>query len=339
MDKNTTYLLDEFVGTRLGKPYRLFPFGNLVKGGVTRKITPEMASEFSLPHFKPAIKLGSHDEPTPAGGHIVELRVLDDGLYAVPEWNDQGELAVVNGSYRYHSPEVIWAGGALENPKTGEMIDGPLVVGDALLHMPHLGEAASLYEVKPLKKENKKMTVETVEVPKKWYDGFVALVTPDTKPEKEPEPVDVFETEEYKTAAKERDDFKADLDAMEAKAKQDTLHAEIVADLQDVDKFGTMYIELDAAQEASDVLATMSDEQRAWVTKNFKAFIAQIDESELIGEKGSSAKAGENPAADFNAAVKAVQVDQKVSYGQAVVIATDTKPELFAAYKKAQKGE
>ncbi len=340
MEENTTYLVDEFVNTRLGEPFRLFPFGNLVKGGTKRTITPEMAAQFSLPHFKPPIKLGSHNDPTPAGGHIVELRVLDDGLYAVPEWNEQGEKAVKDGAYRYHSPEVIWADGALENPDDGSMIDGPLIVGDALLHMPHLGEAASLYEVKPLKKESNKMIVETVEVPKKWYDGLADVFKTQPKQTKDPdpEPVDVFETEEYKVAKQERDELEAKINTMEADAEKEKLHAEIVADLQDKDKFGTMYIELDAAQEASEMLASLNEEQREWVTRNFKAFIAQIDESNLTGEEGSSTEADDNPAQAFNSAIKAIQAEQELGYAQALVIATETKPELFGAYQKAQKG-
>ena len=113
---DTTYLLDNYVATKAGQAYRLFPFGKIVKNGKTREITPETASQFRLPHFKPAIKLGSHDDPTPAGGFIVALEVRDDGLYAIPEWNEVGDKAMQDGAYRYHSPEIIWGDGAIENP-------------------------------------------------------------------------------------------------------------------------------------------------------------------------------------------------------------------------------
>src|SRR5574342_495432 len=93
----TTLLIDDYVATRPGQPYRLFPFGKIVKNGKTREITPEFASQFKLPHFKPAIKLGSHEDTTPAGGHIIGLEVRDDGLYDVPELNEKGEQALADG--------------------------------------------------------------------------------------------------------------------------------------------------------------------------------------------------------------------------------------------------
>src|SRR5690606_20521431 len=47
-------------------------------------------------------------------------------------------------------PEIIWDDGYLEHPTTGERIQGPLIVGDALLHTPHLGESAALYTTEVL---------------------------------------------------------------------------------------------------------------------------------------------------------------------------------------------
>ena len=87
MPDNRFFVNDKFVAVSPGEPYRLFPFGPIFKGGQRRDITPEFASKFKLPHFKPPIKLGSHDETTPAGGHIVGLEVRADGLYALTEMN------------------------------------------------------------------------------------------------------------------------------------------------------------------------------------------------------------------------------------------------------------
>src|SRR5512139_4007279 len=159
---DTTYLIDNYVTTNQGPAYRLFPFGVIYKNGKRREITPEYAAQFKLPHFRPAVKLGSHEDTTPAGGFIVALEVRDDGLYAVPEWNEKGETAMQDGAYRYHSPEVLWDDGAIENPADGSLITGPLILGDALLHMPHLGEATALYSIEPITEEQK---MENVTVP------------------------------------------------------------------------------------------------------------------------------------------------------------------------------
>jgi hypothetical protein len=138
------FVIDDFVATQAGEPYRLLKFGIIKKGGRIHVFTPEVASQFKLPPFKPAIKLGSHEETTPSGGSIVKLEVRSDGLYAYPEFTAKGHQAIAEGNFRYHSPEIVWEDGAMETNDRG-WISGPLVIGDALLHTPHLGEAAALY--------------------------------------------------------------------------------------------------------------------------------------------------------------------------------------------------
>jgi len=157
------YVITDFVTVAAGEPFRLLPFGQIVKNGRKREVTRELAARFRLPHFRPPIKLGSHKDETPAGGHIVALEVRDDGLYAVPEYNDEGAAALARGAYRYHSPEIVWEGG-LEDPQTGDVQDGPLIIGDALLHTPHLGEAAALYTA-DITQGEQKMNEGTVTVP------------------------------------------------------------------------------------------------------------------------------------------------------------------------------
>ena len=141
---------EKYVHTEAGEPFRIFPFGEIFKDGEMREVTSEMASSFTLPHFKPPIKLGSHVDTTPAGGHIMALEVRDDGLYAVPEYTEKGNKSIKEGDYRYNSPEIIWADKAIEDPETGDWIPGPMIVGVALLHEPHLGEATALYRTRPV---------------------------------------------------------------------------------------------------------------------------------------------------------------------------------------------
>jgi len=223
---DSIYLLDQYVTTKAGEPFRLFPFGKLVKNGKAREITRELASKFKLPHFKPAIKLGSHEDATPAGGFITELQVRDDGLYALPEWNEKGTQATVDGAYRYQSPEVIWEGGGLEDPKTGNVIEGPLVIGVALLHTPHLGNAAALYSVSEIL-ENQEVRMETVQVPQTFWDKFMSkfFIEKEPEPEQEPQKVDDrAQVERFETLKQERDELSARLQAIEAeKAKADLL--------------------------------------------------------------------------------------------------------------------
>lgn len=329
---DNTFLLDEFVTTRTGTPYRLFPFGTLVKGGRTREITPDMAGKFRLPHFKPAIKLGSHYEPTPAGGHIIALEVREDGLYAVPEWNEKGEQALEDGAYRYHSPEVIWEDGALEDPTTGRPIPGPLILGDALLHMPHLGEAAALYSVGSTQKEQNTMT-EAFEFPQTFWDKLGAILKPAPV---EPKPA---ESEEYQAVVVERDQYKAELDAFKAELAQNALVNELTSKLQDKEQFGMSFIELKGAQEAAGVLAGMSPEQRDWVMRNFKALAAQSDAlTSEIGDNNGAAVT-DDPISALDAAVRAKQAESKLDYSAALNAVTIERPELLEAYQQKRAKE
>lgn len=321
---DTTYLIDKYVSVKIGEPYRLFPFGKIVKGGKVRDITPEYAANFKLPHFKPPVKLGSHEDTTPAGGHIVGLELHDDGLYAIPEWNERGEQSIRDGAYRYHSPEVMWDDGGIENPETGDMIRGPLILGDALLHTPHLGEKVRLYSI------GEKEMDDTIQFPKTLFDRYIA-------PLFEVKPPEVIEKvpEDYETAKRERDEYSARLQKIEAEKKRAEHFNAIVSDLQNKEKFGSMFIELKAAEEAAGMMAGMNEEHREWCMRNFSALIAQIKESNLTGEIGKPGIEQEDPKAAFNAAVLAVVEESKINYNAAFEVVKAQQPALFkSAFSK-----
>lgn len=309
----TTYLLDNYVATKTGEPYRLFAFGRIVKNGKVREITPEYAAQFKLPHFKPAIKLGSHEETTPAGGHIIGLEVRADGLYAVPEWNEKGDSSMRDGAYRYHSPEVLWDGGAIEDPKTGAMISGPLVLGDALLHAPHLGEDAKFYTVEI--QGEKTMEENTVNVPVSLWEKFVApLLT-----KQEPKVVEVI-PEDYTITKQERDEYKSRLDAQVAESERKSR----------VEKFTAELTETKADPSLAELLADLPEEKSEAVLKQFKALSAQIDESKITAEVGK--EGGESPAdpkAAFNAAVLAIVNEKKINYNAAFEQVKVAQADLF----------
>jgi len=307
------YLYDGFVNVKMGEAYRLFPFGRVVKSGVVRDITPEYARQFKLPHFKPPIKLGSHNDETPAGGHIVALEVREDGLYAIPEWNDNGNKALTDGAYRYQSPEVIWDDGALENPTNGDHIPGPLIVGDALLHTPHLGDAAAMYGIEPITKENV-MEMETNQtLLQSFVEKFAALV--DRKPEK----VEVI-PEDYEATKLERDEFKSKLEAIEQAQKK----------AERITKFEVELKETKADSDMAELLAGLPEEQAEAVMKQFRSLSAQIKESALTEEQGSQGEGVEDPKAQFNALVVKYSAENKVGYNTAFDVVKAEQPDLFA---------
>lgn len=328
------YLIDNFVNVQAGAAYRLFPFGVIYKNGKRREITKDLAARFRLPHFKPPIKLGSHEETTPAGGHILALEVRDDGLYAVPELNDQGAQAWEQGDYRYHSPEVVWEGSGYEDPASGEIIAGPLIVGDALLHTPHLGEAAALYSVQEMEAE----TMDNmVQVPTPIWDRFLAWMDrrpPEDKPEPEKTPVSE-DADKYTAALAQAEQYKVELEALKAQQAQAGQRASLVAQLQDKERFGSMYLELRAAEEAASVMSGMTEEQRNWCMKNFGALAKQVDTSALFGEKGSAGDGlPENPVQALDTAVRS-KMDAQTDYVAALrKVQAETPALIEAAYPK-----
>jgi phage I-like protein len=337
---DSIYLIDNFVATAPGEPYRLLPFGTITKAGKTHVIDRAMAEKFKLPHFKPPIKLGSHDEVTPSGGSIVGLEVRDDGLYAVPELTEKGAQALTDGDYRYHSPEVLWEGTGIEDATTGKIIRGPLIVGDALLHVPALGEQAALYSVEPILKEEQ-MTDETVSVPKAIWEKFTAWLdklTEDPEPVVTP-PAPVTESDEFKAVLVERDQAKSELETLKAEAARKEQFGALVTQLQDTSKFGSMYVELKTAEEAATVMSGMTEEQRAWCMRNFSAQAALINEGKVFGEIGSDgAGASGDPVTALNAAIEARMAEKSVDYNAALSMLQTEKPELFTAlYARKEK--
>lgn len=312
---NSELMLDNLVSVAPGEPYRLLPFGKYIKGGKVRDVTPEIAARFRLPHFRPPVKLGSHDDTTPAGGTIARLEVREDGLYAVPELTEKGARAIADGDYRYHSPEVIWEGG-VEDPNTGEMITAPLIVGDALLHTPHLGESVAMYCYETLGKDE---TMETVEIPKTFWEKLTAwwdksMVT------QEPEPVQIVQDVEALNAAiAERDALAAKLAEIEA----------MKAHTERVEKMRAAIVETNAEPNA-EMLASMTDEQAEWVMVQLKALSAQVEANDkLTQEIGSEGTNDLSGAELLDATIKRYAAEHGVFYQDALIAVRKEHPELF----------
>lgn len=313
---------DRFINVQPGEPFRLLPFGTLVKNGKRREITPEVARRFRLPHFQPAIKLGSHDDTTKAGGHIVGLEVRADGLYAIPEFNDQGAAAIANGDYKYHSPEILWEGASLEDPATGAAINGPLIVGDALLHTPHLGAAAALYSM-----EKRNMNDEQVTMPASAFDRLMALFRPETP--KEPPPVEpqvaAVDAEKFSALVAERDDLAAKVATMEAQAQRGAKVQRYAAELD-----GTT---LKEDVELHELLADLEDDKAAAIVQRVKAISEQARVAALTEDVGATGgDATGDPTANLDAAIRQRMAKTGENYGAALMGVGKNNPELIAAY-------
>lgn len=319
----SSYFVDDFVTVSPGDPFRLLPFGTLIKNGKRREITPAYAATFRLPHFRPPLKLGSHKDETPAGGHIIGLEVRDDGLYAIPEMNEEGAAAVQRGAYRYHSPEIIWQEGAVENPQTGELNTSPLIWGAALLHTPHLGEQAAFYTVE-LNKESI-MSDQTVTLPMGFFDKLMARLTGEPQPAATPPVIPDEFAVKLQAAEQAREDLAAKVATLEAEQTQRARVEKFASELKSTP--------LADAGDIHTLLSGLSDANAAAIVQQFKALSAQIDESKLTGKIGNSHATNDNPVQAFNSAIVAKMQEAKVDYNAAVQIVAAENPALYEAYK------
>lgn len=310
----------DFVATHPGEPYRFLPLRNIFKNGEAIDAA-KLAEHFRLPHFKPPIKIGTHDDTAPAAGHIVALEVRGDWLYAVPEWTDKGVELLRDGAYRYHSPEIIWEGG-LENPFDGSIIPAPLVVGDALLHTPHLGDEVALYIAEGVEK----MTNETISVPASLWDKFTAWFDARLKGAEEPRhETPAVDVAQYEAAQRERDEYRAKLAQIEAEAQR----------RERVEKYSAQLRETKADASLAELLADVPEETAAKIMEQFRALSAQINESALLDEKGKEGAEQTDPKAVFNALVLERAATAKIPYNTAFDIVKNENPELFVqAFKK-----
>ena len=319
------YLIDEFVAVTPGEPFRLFPFGRIVKNGKLREMTKELAAKFRLPHFKPPIKRGSHADEAPAGGHIVALEVRDDGLYAVPEYNEQGIQALENGDYRYHSPEIIWDGW-LENPDTGDKIEGPLIVGDALLHTPHLGEATALYSVvtgdETMTTQDDMVSVSALDKLFGWFQANQKDIKPEPEPETPPDLQEDFAAQ-VDTLQAENEQYKAQVAAFEAAQNRQ----------ERVDNYAAEFSEVEVNHDLFSVLADVPEDAASQLVTLIKAIAEQARVANLTEDVGDAgADATGDPTAAFSAAIEQVQKDKNVDYNTARVIVQTEQPEVFKAW-------
>lgn len=155
------------------------------------------------------------------------------------------------------------------------------------------------------------MTTETVTVPMSFWDKLTARLFPEppAQPEPEPEPVKPTEPDQMSAIVAERDTYKAELDALKAEQAKTTRLEQFTAQLKET-----------KSPEGAEMLAGMTDEQAAWVIERFKALSAQINETAIVGELGTSAQGDltEDPKARLDNAVKAIMAEKKVDYAAAI---------------------
>lgn len=326
--KFETFQPTEFVVVKPGEAYRLFPFGTIFKNGKKIIIDAAYALRFKLPHFSPAIKLGSHKPETAAGGFITQLEVREDGLYAIPEYNEEGLDALEKGKFRYHSPEVIWEENFLEDPTSGDLVEGPFIIGDALLHTPHLGGASALYSMEEIEMTEQN---ETVQVPVSFLDKLL------NRQPAEPATVEPTATIEGTEDVIPQAEFDAKVDEMQlalnaAQSKIDEFEAEqkVVELKGEIVTAFSAFPAVAEDQELISFLAGLDEENRELAVRKFSALAEQVKESNLTEPVGSGQDVDDDdPVVLLSALAEDYQKENEgANYIQALQAVLAEHPEL-----------
>lgn len=175
---------------------------------------------------------------------------------------------------------------------------------------------------------------DMVSVPQSLFERLMAFIpgrsvaddggTPPPPPAPDP-----AASEQYTAAVKERDQYKAEVEALKARQTAQARVDKFSAELQPT--------KLSGLEGAPEMLAGMTDEQSAWVLQQFKALSEQIDASgdgitKDVGDTGGTDQA--NPIQQFHAAILVAQNEHKLSYPDAVQRVATEQPDLYAAWAR-----
>lgn len=334
MQNESVFLIDGFSAATINErdmevKIRLFPFGVIYKDGISKQIDREYASKFRLPHYQPPLKIGSHKQEAVGGGKYYALEVGDDGLYGLAKLNDNGWRALKEKHYGYHSPEVIWEGGFLENPSDGSRIEGPMIVGDALLHNPHLGESTALYSIEPKTDiGDNKMDENMVPVPESFLARLMSTFT--RKEEVEERGAQV--SDEFAAKLQASQDkitaLESQVKAMEAEAARKGRVAEFASKLKN------------EPVETAEILAELDDDVAEKLVGRFNAVAAQaahnVDQD--VGNSGNGDELNSNPSEILIKSVDAYCAEHGVDFNAGFDAVAKENPEIVSEYFKNLRG-
>lgn len=141
-----------------GKPFRIFPIKKAKRGDreidVTRERLAQMKENYESdrPRWKIPIYAGHPTDTNPDPpklGNAASLELRDDGLYAVPEYTDEGKRSVSGGEYQYSSPGVLWSiNGSFYTDDQGNEFDN-VIDHIALTNRPYWGKDTMVFSSDP----------------------------------------------------------------------------------------------------------------------------------------------------------------------------------------------
>ena len=358
-----------------GAPFRIFPVGEFKRGDRTLDLTKERLAEMksnyeaNRPRWKAPI-YGGHPTETqpdpPKLGNVSSLELRDDGLYALPEYNDSGTRLISDESYQYVSPGVLWKlAGAAYTDEQGNEFDNVL---DhlALTNRPYFGSKTALFSSdESLAREGNLITDILSEVKSSITELFKDFKSEVKVKEKESETMTepIVKVEDFnalktqmETLSAERkaeaEKFAAELAT--AKVRADTLEAEnkkqseklaetVKARRLDLlktqaDTFAHLPIERDEFAEKFYVLETSLPEDAKWFIEKFANFETLLAQASLFSQIARpNAKVGVETLESITEKVLTEKFDgDRSKYSEAFIAAGQLRPDLAQTRQNAR---
>ncbi len=367
-----------------GSPFRIFPIGSFKREDRTIELTSDklkrikdnyeqMRPRWHIPIY-PGHPTEAQPDP-PKIGNIASLDVREDGLYAMPEFTEEGKRLVESGAYEYCSPGILWSGYRDED---GKEYDTEVMDHLALSNKPFFGSRTAIFSSdEALMKEN-----DAFAQFKEWFTelfkdlnlGKTSILpkTDNKDAASEPDEVPALKGKSNmaETTVTDTFDAKAKIDeltaklgeqAEEFKAAQEISLAEKkradefavaltherktrrVSELYRVaESFAALPIQLDEFAEKFYALEQVNADLAKWFTDKFAQFNTDMAAGDLFSQisRRDARKAEVETVETFAAKIQAEETKQdksKFSYTEALLEAAKRRPQLADKHLASSK--
>jgi len=364
-----------------GAPFRVFPVGEFKRGERTLDLTKERLAEMKSnyeagrPRWKAPIyaRHPTDAQPDPPKlGNVSSLELKDDGLYAIPEYNDNGTKLIGDESYQYVSPGVLWQlAGAKYADEQGNEFDNVLD-HVALTNHPFFGNQTAIFSSDESLVKEGNLIIDILNEVKSNIAGLFRDLKAEVKvgehKKKEEQESDtmtepIVKVEDFnalktqmETMSAERkaeaEKFAAELAT--AKVRADTLEAEnkkqseklaetVKARRIDLlriqaDTFAHLPIERDEFAERFYALETTLPEDAKWFTEKFANFETLLAQASLFSQIARpNAKVGVETLESVTEKVLTEKFDgDRSKYSEAFIAAGKLRPDLVQTRQNAR---
>ena len=331
-----------------------FSHASYGKVAITPERNAQFVSNFKSGIYQTQLPIDAEHQTKLSGamGWVRDMRLNEDGSAdAKVEWTDRGKAMLTENRFKYFSPEFFetWT-----DPATNQQHQD-VAIGGALTTRPFFKESSlrplvaserGLFAADPVSPDTPVTTIFFNSLSEVQMETKDAAITPQQFSELHQQFNEVkgalaaseakrAETEqEAKRFAEALDKSNARIALMEA-ADQRRRFAETCKDW-----FGKTEANVSLLVKMAEAFGEDSQEFKDFVISQ-NAIAAQLAESKLFSEIGTSRSADNagTPGGKIEAIARQVATERKITIAQAMTIAAEQNPQLYAEYVNAQRGK